>query len=226
MGTCPQALLHRCDEVKSLIQRLVLLGVAGDGEGACEKIVVEMGSLRSTLQTSIDSVRIGFEGADDVSRKCAKVSRQHTQTDGQMYIHTCLYIHPGGFFIKHTHAHTHTHCFIPVLSPQLCQKIALLDRLSPTASKEDYIKDLTTCREDVVTTYRNWLQLVKPFAIGGKLSGEVEEACQLAGEVINDHHRQVEDMRKVRQVEQETDKVCTQHTHHACMYTHVRRLAL
>ena len=73
---CLQARLHRCDEVKSLIQRLVLLGVAGDSEGTCEKIVVEMGSLRSTLQTSLDVVRRGFEGADDVTRKCAKVRRQ------------------------------------------------------------------------------------------------------------------------------------------------------
>ena len=217
MGTCPQALLHRCDEVKSLIQRLVLLGVAGDGEGACEKIVVEMGSLRSTLQTSLDSVRIGFEGADDVTRKCAKVSRHHTQTDGRMYIRTyvCLYIQGVSSLSTHT-------LLIPVLSLQLCQKIALLDQLSPTASKEDYIKDLTTCREDVVTTYRNWLQLVKPFAIGGKLSGEVEEACQLAGEVINDHHRQVEDMRKVRQVEQETDKVRMYTTHSSCVRVHTR----
>ena len=79
--------MHRCDEVKSLIQRLVLLGVAGDSEGACEKIVVEMGSLRSTLQMSLDSVRRGFEGADDVTRKCAKVGKLHT----------------------HTHTHTHTH---------------------------------------------------------------------------------------------------------------------
>ena len=112
------------------------------------------------------------------------------------------------------------HYITVVLSPQLCQKIALLDQLSPTASKADYIKDLTTCQEDVVTTYRNWLQLVKPFAIGGKLSSEVEEACQIAGEVISGYHRQVEDMRKVRQVEQEANKVhmCT----HTQTHTHTR----
>ena len=70
---CLQGYLHRCDELKSLIQRLVLLGVAGDSEGTCDKIVVEMGSLRSVLQKSLDSAKRGFEGADDITRKCAKV---------------------------------------------------------------------------------------------------------------------------------------------------------
>ena len=71
--TCVQGYLHRCDELKSLIQRLVLLGVAGESEGACDKIVVEMGSLRSVLQKSLDLASRGFEGADDITRKCARV---------------------------------------------------------------------------------------------------------------------------------------------------------
>ena len=120
----------------------------------------------------------------------------------------------------HTHNTQCTHALTAVLSLQLCQKIALLDQLSPTVSKADYIQDLTTCREDVVTTYRNWLRLVKPFAIGSKLSGEVEEACQLASEVISDYHRQVDEMRKVRQVEQEADKVRTYIDNtHTCTHT-------
>jgi triple functional domain protein len=73
--------LRRCEELKSSIQHLVMLGVAGESEEDCEQLVMEMNAVLSTMRHSLEAVVAGFEEARNVVRKCERLTQDITLLD-------------------------------------------------------------------------------------------------------------------------------------------------